>query len=133
MSVSLWSPTEQPGRKVTLDINSLKVNVGRFIILLSFKQGILSKCNQCAAQPRRVNLEPEQFISMSPAWSKQPPRKGEANSGSQLQKPFVRGKIYQDLGMDILFQNIAQQRWAKWVLVVVSKCVERKQGRSNTN
>lgn len=108
MSASLRSPTEQPGRQVTLVINFLKVNVERFIILLSFKQGILSTCNQCSGQPRRVNLEPEQFIFMSPALSKQPPRKREANSGSQRQKPFVRGKLYQDLGMNVLFQNIAQ-------------------------
>lgn len=78
-------------------------------------------------------MEPEQFIFMSPALSKQAPRKRRAKRVSQLQKSFVRVKIYQDLGMNILFQNIAQQRWAKWVLAVVSKCVERKQGRSNTN
>lgn len=74
-------------------------------------------------------METEQFIFMSPALSKQAPRKRQAKSVSQLD----RVKIYQDLGMNILFQNIAQQRWAEWVLVVVSKCVERKQGRSNTN
>lgn len=73
-------------------------------------------------------METEQFIFMSPALSKQAPRKRQAKSASQLQKSFVRGKIYQDLGMNILFQNIAQQRWAKWVLVVVSKCAEKNRG-----